>query len=34
MEKNKKKKQGIIISGFGGVGKTELAKRYKNDIDL
>lgn len=27
-------KQGIIISGFGGVGKTELAKRYKNVIDL
>ena len=28
------KKDGIIISGFGGVGKTELAKRYKNVIDL
>ena len=24
----------IIISGFGGVGKTSLAKKYKNVIDL
>ena len=27
-------KQGVIISGFGGVGKTYLAKKYKNVIDL
>ena len=25
---------GVIISGFGGVGKTYLAKKYKNVIDL
>ncbi len=25
---------GIVIVGFGGVGKTELAKKYKNVIDL
>jgi len=29
-----KKNNGIIISGFGGVGKTYLAKKYKNVIDL
>ena len=27
-------KQGIIISGFGGVGKTFLANKYKNVCDL
>ena len=27
-------KKGLIISGFGGVGKTFLAKKYKNVIDL
>lgn len=27
-------KKGVIISGFGGVGKTFLAKKYKNVIDL
>lgn len=26
--------KGIIISGFGGVGKTVLAKKYSNVIDL
>lgn len=25
---------GIVIVGFGGVGKTELAKKYKNVVDL
>lgn len=25
---------GIVISGFGGVGKTELSKKYSNVIDL
>lgn len=27
-------KKGVIISGFGGVGKTVLGKKYKNVIDL
>ena len=26
--------KGVIVSGFGGVGKTFLAKKYKNVIDL
>ena len=30
----KEKKQGIIISAFGGCGKTYLAKKYKNVVDL
>lgn len=29
-----KEKEGVIISGFGGVGKTYLAKKYSNVIDL
>ena len=29
-----KNKKPLIISGFGGVGKTYLAKKYKNVIDL
>ena len=28
------KKKGIILAGFGGVGKTSLAKKYKNVVDL
>jgi len=27
-------KKGIIIAGFSGIGKTTLAKKYKNVIDL
>lgn len=27
-------KKGIVISGFSGIGKTTLAKKYKNIIDL
>lgn len=27
-------KKGIVILGFGGVGKTELSRKYKNVIDL
>jgi len=30
----KTSQKSIIISGFGGVGKTMLAKKYKNVIDL
>ena len=25
---------GIVIAGFGDIGKTELAKKYENVIDL
>lgn len=28
------KKKGIILAGFGGVGKTALAEKYKNVVDL
>ena len=27
-------KKGIVIAGFSGIGKTTLAKKYKNVIDL
>jgi len=31
---NNNMKKGIIISGFAGIGKTELGKKYSNIIDL